>query len=312
MAFSHEFDPARGYVALPSDVMDIEMSPGAFRLLVELCRMANRTGECWPSLGQLSERIGRSKAALSGYIAELRALELLETANQKMANGYNYRLKYCVTFWQNWRAQLSLPRGIKLVQKDECSVQPSECRVNSKNQSHKKKQTMQGKKLDTDRTKLVSVFSKWSDLAKNTPFPQFNAPVPSFLIEETHAVTAITKPQTLKSKALETGLQHLWTSLKVECPSASLKEQVTLLLKASFTETGLTCLENEIRAKWQLHWRKPPNALQFNEFILGAQKSNQTEGMLRLVEQYLKRWELSQNKLQPSAQSHSLALKHAA
>ena len=48
MAISHEFNPAQGFVALPSDVMDIGMTPGAFRLLVELCRMANTTFECWP------------------------------------------------------------------------------------------------------------------------------------------------------------------------------------------------------------------------------------------------------------------------
>jgi hypothetical protein len=107
MASSLTFDPAKGFVALPCEVMNIDMSPGAFRLLVELCRMANRTGECWPSLGQLSERIGRSKAAISGYIAELREIELIETTSQKMANGYNYRLKYCVTFWKSWRSNLA-------------------------------------------------------------------------------------------------------------------------------------------------------------------------------------------------------------
>ncbi|WP_366513900.1 helix-turn-helix domain-containing protein [Planktotalea sp.] len=59
MAKPYEFDPGKGFVALPCEIMDIDLTPGAFRLLVELCRMANRTGECWPSLGQLSDRIGR-------------------------------------------------------------------------------------------------------------------------------------------------------------------------------------------------------------------------------------------------------------
>ena len=182
MAFSHDFDPANGFVALPSDVMDIEMSPGAFRLLVELCRMANRSGECWPSLAQLSDRIGRSKAAISGYIKELREIELLQTASQKMANGYNYRLKYCVKFWQSWRAQLAQPTQKKVAQKTERSVQPSERRVNSKNNIHKNNSP---ETKTAEITKLESVFLEWTKLSKAAPFPSFNDTVPVELIEET-------------------------------------------------------------------------------------------------------------------------------
>lgn len=103
----HQFDPRSGYVALPSALLDLDLAPGPFRLLTELCRMANKAGECWPSFGQLSARIGRSKAAISGYLEALREASLVETQKQKMANGYNYRLKFRVVFWPQWRKELS-------------------------------------------------------------------------------------------------------------------------------------------------------------------------------------------------------------
>jgi hypothetical protein len=194
MAFSHEFDPSNGFVALPCDVMDIELSPGAFRLLVELCRMANRMGECWPSLGQLSDRIGRSKASLSAYITELRHADLVDTTTQRMANGYNYRLKYCVTFWQKWRQRLSAVGPKKTVNKTECSVQPIECRVNSKNHIQENHSSSQITEETSISPQLVSIFSQWSDLAKAAPFPKFNGTVPAKLVIDTK--TALKQIQT--------------------------------------------------------------------------------------------------------------------
>jgi len=102
-----EADPRKGFIALPMSVFDLNLTPGTFRNLAELCRMANAEGQCWPSLAQLGDRLGRSRATISGYIAKLRAAELIETETQKMANGYNYRLRYSVVVWKAWRKQLS-------------------------------------------------------------------------------------------------------------------------------------------------------------------------------------------------------------
>lgn len=312
MAFSQDFDPTKGYVALPCDVMDIEMSPGGFRLLVELCRMANRAGECWPSLGQLSERIGRSKAAISGYISELRALEIVETANQKMANGYNYRLKYRVTFWQAWRAKLSAPRPANAPSKTERSVQPIERRVNSKNQNQINHTPEPNIQSETDHPKLVSVFSKWSNLSKAAPFPCFNAPIPESLLRDTQEILARSQRPTLSKTLLQNALSELWSSLKVDAGESHVDEQVRRSLAQNLTATGFRYLASEVTAQWQGHWRKPPNAAQFKEMLKAAQKANRSEGMTRMLEQFLQRWKISQNKLQPNATSPNLALKHAA
>ena len=82
MSASMCLDPSRGFVALPLDVLEIEMSPGAFRTLVELCRMADSDGVCWASLEQIGTRLSRSRAAISGYVAELHELALIETESE--------------------------------------------------------------------------------------------------------------------------------------------------------------------------------------------------------------------------------------
>lgn len=93
MSETLKIDPSKGFVAIPAQVLDLEVSPGAFRVLIFLCNLANETGWCWPSLEQIGENIGRSKAAISGYIQELRDAAVIESVSQKMASGYNYRLK---------------------------------------------------------------------------------------------------------------------------------------------------------------------------------------------------------------------------
>ncbi|MDC0136765.1 winged helix-turn-helix domain-containing protein, partial [Sulfitobacter sp.] len=63
-----------------------------------------RPANAGPPFAQLGRRLGRSRASVSAYIAELREAGVLTTQEQKMANGYNYRLRYTVTFWKEWRA----------------------------------------------------------------------------------------------------------------------------------------------------------------------------------------------------------------
>lgn len=304
MASSLTFDPAKGFIALPCDVMNIDMSPGAFRLLVELCRMANRTGECWPSLGQLSDRIGRSKAAISGYIAELRDTELLETTSQKMANGYNYRLKYCVIFWRSWRDNLKRPQAIEPVQKQERSVQSAERRVNSKNHTHKKQ-------LSVGRD-VSDLFSAWKTHTDNAPFPSFHGTIEDSLVLDTKKLVETELLGLLDKTTIETALVKAWSSCAVAVPKTVLNDQSTKLIENKITQGGLDSLIVTIQADWQKHWRKPPTADQFDSFISKAQSCNREEGMLKMLEQFLKRWEISQKKLRHSGASLSLALNRAA
>ena len=313
MASSHDFDPAKGFVALPSDVMDIEMSPGAFRLLVELCRMANRTGECWPSLAQLSERIGRSKAAISGYITELREIELVETISQKMANGYNYRLKYCVTFWKNWRTGLSQASKEAALEKPKRSIQPSERRVNSKNHIQKNHSIPSTEKpLSEKNVLLESVLENWMGLAKASPFPKFNTPVPDELVQHTGAIIKDAHLESTSKDKIASSLKQFWSELSIELTVQDLEKQTIVLCNRRTTEKGLDALKAAITDIWQGHWRKAPTEKHFEEILKNASALNREEGILRMLQQYLKRWEISQNKLHHPTHSPNLTFKQVA
>ncbi|NNE53729.1 MAG: hypothetical protein HKN30_15160 [Sulfitobacter sp.] len=127
--------------------------------------MANRERQCWPSLRQLGDRLGRSRAAVSGYIAELREAELIETETQRMANGYNYRLRYRVTFWKNWRGQLG--------QKEERRVQPTERPLETQKHIHENHPSPRDLTLD------------WAKAVGRAPYPEFTTWPTEDLLEKT-------------------------------------------------------------------------------------------------------------------------------
>jgi len=170
-------DPNQGFVAFPVALFDLNLSPGAFRTLAELCRMANKSGQCWPSLAQLGQRLGRSRASISAYIAELREAEVLGTEEQKMANGYNYRLRYTVLFWKEWRASLGqkdkATRPAINAHNPERRVQPTERPLRTKNHIHQKQQS---------QDQSCDLVSEWKALFAKAPYPAFEqAPSPALL-----------------------------------------------------------------------------------------------------------------------------------
>ncbi|UWR24475.1 helix-turn-helix domain-containing protein [Sulfitobacter sp. S190] len=180
-------DPAQGFVAFPVAIFDLDLSPAAFRLLAELCRMANTDGQCWPSLAQLGRRMGRSRAAVSGYITELRATGVLSTEEQRMANGYNYRLRYTVTFWKAFRAGLRKPPAAS---KPERTVQRNERPLETKNHNHKKQQSLVLQKS----SKLIA---RWKASVGNAPYPAFeHRPLETDIIEAERLLSEITEHST--------------------------------------------------------------------------------------------------------------------
>lgn len=94
----------QGFVRMPKAWLRIPMSPGAARLLNILCGYADDTGKTWYKLKHLSEIMGRSKGAISGYIAELRTLGLVETEQKKFGNGHNASLDFFIVGWKDFLA----------------------------------------------------------------------------------------------------------------------------------------------------------------------------------------------------------------
>lgn len=304
MGNSLQFSKAQGFVALPCALLDLDLTPGAFRLLAELCRMANKDGQCWPSLGQLSERTGRSKASLSAYLTELRSLGLVDTATQRMANGYNYRLKYTLPFWKNWRASLGQNDVETQDPQIERSDQPAECRVNSKNQSHENHRRVVD---DHHHDSLEKTSKRWQDLTQGVPFPSFNRTVSSDLIKETRRLVSQIPKDDLSEPEVKTVLREIWTSQKIPVEESTLNRMATQLLTSGAGQKQLDALRDEVAHVWKPHWRKPPSAEQFAEMWTSA-KARAPQAQYKLVlESYLRRWAFSEKQLQRDAPSRRLA-----
>lgn len=286
------FDRAKGFVALPVEVLEIEMTPGAFRLLVELCRMANVDGYCWPSLDQLSDRMGRSKSAISGYIKELRAEGLVDTETQTMANGYNYRLKYRVTFWADWRASL---RGA-VRQKVERSVQPAERLEESKNQIQKN---------HCPPTAEVDVLLKdWGRCFQGAAYPAAtSAPSPT-LLQQTEDVLS-DAPVTNISADISAWLCAFWAKRQVPVTAKDVADQGAILMRSKPTTAELQAIASAISQAWQPHWRRPPDAAAFEKLVATAKITTAFQKH-QLLKSYRNRWALAQKTLRNAAHSGCL------
>lgn len=291
------FDRKKGFVALPVEIMDLDLTPGAFRTLAELCRMANADGFCWPSLHQLSERLGRSRSAISGYIKELRTAELVDTQEQRTANGYNYRLKYRVTFWQSWRASL---RG-GTVQKPERSVQPVARSRDSKKQIHINHST------EMSSLNLGGILSEWAKCFTGAPYPLARHTPSLGLLTETQEVFTRTEPESCAdTDHIAPKLDALWQRLRVTAGEAEIKEQACAAHTLRYSTVEWDNILHLLERDWPAHWRKAPQPDSLIKRIKGLGLPSQNS-QLSVLKRHYKRWQLAEKTLQNRARSCSLA-----
>lgn len=290
MTESPSLDPSRGFVALPLDILEIEMSPGAFRTLVEFCRMANADGVCWPSLEQLGARLSRSRAAVSGYIAELRALSLIETETQRTANGFNYRLRYRVTFWSTWKARFRRPSSAP---EPERSVQPAE-RKTEENQIHRNQPPPQG---EGGSPEAVDLNREWLRRIGGAPYPAFaSEPTPELLSRtercvETRFISADMRPC----------LAAFFAARRVALPAETLDEFVVKADRIAAIPGAPTLLTSALRAAWRPHWKRPPGARLVDEVISEIAAAHPEPLAARLLAGHLRRWDLHRKSLRRAA-----------
>jgi hypothetical protein len=279
-------DPRRGYVALPLDVLELDLSPGAFRTLVEFCRMADREGWCWPSLAQLGEKLGRSRAAISGYVSELRESGLVETLRQKTANGFNYRLRFRVTFWADWRARFGGARSPE--REAERRVKPAERKVEI-NHIHKN----QSPSDSVGRSGLAEIAAKWRDRVGRTPYPGFDAPPAPQLLQETRLAIA---GHSFISADMKTVIARFLQEKGVPCPDPVLSELAVLAC-----ETDPAALRTCLAKAWKPHWKRPPSPALFARIADDARALCPAPMLVALLKSYLRRAELAQRNLPSGA-----------
>jgi hypothetical protein len=292
MSESILIDPARGFVALPAQILDLEISPGAFRVLTHLCNLADVSGWSWSSLEQFAERIGRAKSSVSAYLQELRTAGLIKTQQQTRNNGAFYRLKICVTFWADWvKSRVDCGKAAakkqaqKTAPKTERRVQPVE---RPKEDKHKTIKTHSSGKPGADTTKI---WKGWQALTKGQPFGQFARDASPALLQDTSKLLEGWIPTpALSRSSIEKILAAIWRDVGASPPALVLRAQVAHCVKRKVTQANSQALADHIRKTWKPHWQKPPTPAQFGELVAEARKSTPIETVMRLVSQDYNRY----------------------
>lgn len=124
---------AGGYVRFPRRWLGLPVSPAAKLLLVQFCSAADAEGLSWYRFEALAALLGRSKASIAGYVAELREAGVIETERQRTANGFHHRLRVRVIDWAQIVAAFPGPRAPRRdatarAPRPERCVQPAERR----------------------------------------------------------------------------------------------------------------------------------------------------------------------------------------
>jgi hypothetical protein len=151
----------QGFVRTPKAWLRLPMSPGAARLIQIFCGYADDEGKSWYLYEELGEIMGRSKAAISGYVSELRQLGLIETVQKKFRNGYNAGLSVFIIGWrdmvQTW-ASMARKRASRSADADPTPASRA-TRTKSRNASPAPKQEVvpvQTRVADADLPNLPS------------------------------------------------------------------------------------------------------------------------------------------------------------
>lgn len=300
-----DLDTKQGFLALPPSILDLEMSPGAFRVLAYLCNLASTEGWAWPSLQQIGDKMGRGKAAVSGYINELRELGLIETKNQKMASGYNYRLKFFVTFWSAWLKKLkekstktkSSAEAPTPVRQTERSVLSSERPTSYKHKIHK---THTSAPAAPAAEVVKKIYDEWNDCARGAPYGQFQRPVSSDLVRRSEDVvrfTPVTPPKPVPANVLAETLSATWKNLNVDCPHETLNAQVQTLTSRGLSQECLEALVANIGDIWQHFWKYPPAPRQFEELVRKSSTAFMQQAHAAGIKRHLKNWKLTKQRL---------------
>ncbi|MEI4263971.1 helix-turn-helix domain-containing protein [Roseovarius sp. D0-M9] len=294
MTPENHMDFSGGYVAIPDEIMRTPMSDGAFRLLCILCSYADkRTGECFPRMSRLADDQGKSKAAISGYLRELRGLGLVETKERYKRRG-NCILNYLITFWSSWRDRLRAHTRIEktdpnkadqisvlTVQEDECPIHSDEHHNNQIQDNQNTTTVAPDQKSDQGSSDPIvssvvdQILERWKGLVRGAPYPSFSSRPPVKLVEETRSIV-----QKMKSQALIDGgfdaeeqvstidLAELWKSVGVPVSEEEATEHAQLInTKSGQPKETLQRLAVSMSESWKRHWKKPSTAKQLSEMI---------------------------------------------
>lgn len=207
-----------------------------------------------------------------------------------MANGYNYRLRYTVTFWKEWRAGLRRDQKPKVAErampKPERSIQPTERPLRTKNHIHLNQQGL------GEVSKLVS---NWKQSVGKMPYPEFNQWPSDPLLRQTEAML---KNMPENSPLISADISDAFTSFANRHGLTGCTITLAEALYADIKSlTTLNRLMETLEADWQSHWQKLPNAYQVTRLLKSLPLESDPATEHKLLKSYLQRWKLYERRL---------------
>ena len=284
-----------GYVRIPRAWLAVDISPQAKALLIALCAQANESGASWYGYDQLGAILRRSKAAISGYIAELRDAGLVTCQKQTYGNGYNYRLKITLVGWRDhlaaW-AQGSRRKADNASHDPERRVQPAERKdpsgpINNPDQNKSPCVSAGNDRGDnppsSPRTSTTArkASTRWSvdDERRWRAFrPDDTAPInviaanpdPKLAGALTRAIAALEAQVAVHGNAsCAEALRDCLGPLGVSGAEEAWNDGGAALDRHVANGHDLGGLIEHLRALWKSHWRRPPTPRQIDAMVAG-------------------------------------------
>ena len=284
-----------GYVRIPRAWLALDISPQAKAILLALCASADDNGASWHGYDQLGAMMHRSKAAIAGYIAELRDAGLITCHKQTYGNGYNYRLKIVLRDWaEHLRAWAEGARRTRAVSSE---AKPAERRVRSA-----ERKDPSGPINNPDQNKSRSAARSFSQRRDGDASPPAApvAPRPidawsadderawrSFRPDDTAPLSAVAgRPAAdldnrlrraiarLEAHVAEPDAETCSNALRARLDAAGVRGSRSewsdaggALARHTASGHALSRLVDAVAAIWKPHWRRPPTARQIDALV---------------------------------------------
>jgi hypothetical protein len=276
-----------GFIRFPRAWMALPISPAAKCLLMHFCGAADADGASWYSYAQLAALIGRSRASIAGYVAELRDARVIETERQRTANGFNYRLRISIVGWraivEDWRRTTSKARSSTERRQTERRVQPVERKNPSGSETEIHQTHAQPATAQSGPSSPVFCESHerdWRRCHDHDGDIRFSRPPSDRLL---HAVIDHARSLERHSGAFDPGsglaaaraaLTTFSTRHRLVAPSDDIAALAPILARRAPTRQALDRALAALSAAWPAHWRKLSSPAQLDRWLtawLGAQ-----------------------------------------
>jgi hypothetical protein len=172
---SHETALVGGFTQVPNEYLRAPVSIGARLLLCLLFDFADKNGASFHKYEDFCEILGRSKGAISGYVAELRKAGYIRCVQLKYGNGHNASLQFYIKGWSDivnyWRKLKDDAEAKRAGEKPAKASEKKPSRAGKPGKTVREAKIGAKASKDEGETKAQSPSSDTLSMSGNTSYP---------------------------------------------------------------------------------------------------------------------------------------------